>query len=180
MIFAKISQFFSQVFLLNLVIYEYICGLVILLTSMKLEKKEKNQVILSNISGNYRKFDRRNVTKTAHASPSGWNLKQILRMSNLFPLPLSNSLFRIHNTRRHSTESAKSYFRQGFFVANAYYIKNSFFAYSSTNMPNIVNEIKLDFKDVMLRPKRSTLKSRSDVSIDLVRNSQNRDLFFFS
>ena len=34
-------------------------------------------------------------------------------------------------------------------------------------MPNIVNEIKLDFKDVLLRPKRSTLKSRSDVSIDL-------------
>lgn len=31
-------------------------------------------------------------------------------------------------------------------------------------MPNIVNEIKLDFKDVMLRPKRSTLKSRADVS----------------
>jgi hypothetical protein len=33
-------------------------------------------------------------------------------------------------------------------------------------MPNINYEIKLDFKDVMLRPKRSTLKSRSDVSID--------------
>lgn len=33
-------------------------------------------------------------------------------------------------------------------------------------MPNIINEIKLDFKDVLLRPKRSTLKSRSDVSID--------------
>lgn len=31
-------------------------------------------------------------------------------------------------------------------------------------MPNIVNELKLDFKDVLLRPKRSTLKSRSDVS----------------
>uniref|UniRef100_A0A1B6FBG5 GMP reductase n=1 Tax=Cuerna arida TaxID=1464854 RepID=A0A1B6FBG5_9HEMI len=32
-------------------------------------------------------------------------------------------------------------------------------------MPNIVNEIKLDFKDVMLRPKRSTLKSRADVNL---------------
>lgn len=31
-------------------------------------------------------------------------------------------------------------------------------------MPNIINEIKLDFKDVMLRPKRSTLISRNDVS----------------
>ena len=31
-------------------------------------------------------------------------------------------------------------------------------------MPNIINDIKLDFKDVLLRPKRSTLKSRSDVS----------------
>lgn len=35
-------------------------------------------------------------------------------------------------------------------------------------MPNIINEIKLDFKDVLLRPKRSTLKSRNDVSIDFL------------
>ncbi|XP_050716743.1 GMP reductase 2-like [Eriocheir sinensis] len=35
-------------------------------------------------------------------------------------------------------------------------------------MPRIDNDIKLDFKDVLLRPKRSTLKSRSEV--DLVRN----------
>lgn len=32
-------------------------------------------------------------------------------------------------------------------------------------MPNIINEIKLDFKDVMLRPKRSTLMSRNDVDL---------------
>uniref|UniRef100_A0A6M2DTE7 GMP reductase n=1 Tax=Xenopsylla cheopis TaxID=163159 RepID=A0A6M2DTE7_XENCH len=32
-------------------------------------------------------------------------------------------------------------------------------------MPNIVNEVKLDFKDVLLRPKRSTLKSRSEVNL---------------
>ena len=30
----------------------------------------------------------------------------------------------------------------------------------------IENEIKLGFKDVMFRPKRSTLKSRSEVSLD--------------
>ncbi|KAM7366360.1 hypothetical protein PAMP_015807 [Pampus punctatissimus] len=35
-------------------------------------------------------------------------------------------------------------------------------------MPRIENDIKLDFKDVLLRPKRSTLKSRSEV--DLVRS----------
>jgi len=35
-------------------------------------------------------------------------------------------------------------------------------------MPRIDNDIKLDFDDVLLRPKRSTLKSRSDV--DLLRN----------
>lgn len=35
-------------------------------------------------------------------------------------------------------------------------------------MPRIDNDIKLDFKDVLLRPKRSTLKSRSEV--DLVRS----------
>ncbi|XP_018568103.1 GMP reductase 1-like [Anoplophora glabripennis] len=32
-------------------------------------------------------------------------------------------------------------------------------------MPNIINEIKLDFKDVLLRPKRSTLRSRGDVNL---------------
>lgn len=32
-------------------------------------------------------------------------------------------------------------------------------------MPHIENDVKLDFKDVLLRPKRSTLKSRNDVSI---------------
>ncbi len=32
-------------------------------------------------------------------------------------------------------------------------------------MPRIDNDIKLDFKDVMLRPKRSTLKSRKDVDL---------------
>ncbi|XP_005290171.2 GMP reductase 2 [Chrysemys picta bellii] len=35
-------------------------------------------------------------------------------------------------------------------------------------MPHIDNNIKLDFKDVLLRPKRSTLKSRSEV--DLLRS----------
>ena len=35
-------------------------------------------------------------------------------------------------------------------------------------MPHIDNEIKLDFKDVLIRPKRSTLKSRADV--DLIRS----------
>ena len=32
-------------------------------------------------------------------------------------------------------------------------------------MPRIDAEIKLDFKDVLFRPKRSTLKSRSEVRI---------------
>lgn len=32
-------------------------------------------------------------------------------------------------------------------------------------MPHIDNDIKLDFKDVLVRPKRSTLKSRSDVNL---------------
>ncbi|KAK1124518.1 GMP reductase 2 [Melipona bicolor] len=32
-------------------------------------------------------------------------------------------------------------------------------------MPNIINDIKLDFKDVLLRPKRSTLKSRAEVDL---------------
>lgn len=36
-------------------------------------------------------------------------------------------------------------------------------AVSGLQMPRIENDIKLDFKDVLLRPKRSTLKSRSEV-----------------
>lgn len=33
-------------------------------------------------------------------------------------------------------------------------------------MPHIDNDIKLDFKDVLIRPKRSTLKSRADVDLN--------------
>ena len=32
-------------------------------------------------------------------------------------------------------------------------------------MPHIDNDVKLDFKDVLIRPKRSTLKSRADVDL---------------
>lgn len=32
-------------------------------------------------------------------------------------------------------------------------------------MPRLDNDIKLDFKDVLIRPKRSTLKSRADVDL---------------
>lgn len=42
-------------------------------------------------------------------------------------------------------------------------------------MPRIEDDIKLDFKDVLIRPKRSTLKSRSQVSLErnfTFRNSQ--------
>ena len=35
----------------------------------------------------------------------------------------------------------------------------------TAKMPNIVYDVKLDFKDVLLRPKRSTLKSRADVDL---------------
>lgn len=44
-----------------------------------------------------------------------------------------------------------------------------------TTMPRIDNDIKLDFKDVLLRPKRSTLKSRSQVNLErhiVFRNSK--------
>ncbi|KAM9645321.1 GMP reductase 2 isoform 1-T1 [Trichechus inunguis] len=40
-------------------------------------------------------------------------------------------------------------------------------------MPHIDNDLKLDFKDVLLRPKRSTLKSRSEV--DLTRSFSFRN-----
>lgn len=34
-------------------------------------------------------------------------------------------------------------------------------------MPRIESDVKLDFKDVLIRPKRSTLKSRSEVSLEI-------------
>ncbi|XP_033620985.1 GMP reductase 2 [Fukomys damarensis] len=43
----------------------------------------------------------------------------------------------------------------------------------SPAMPHIDNDLKLDFKDVLLRPKRSTLKSRSEV--DLTRSFSFRN-----
>lgn len=45
-------------------------------------------------------------------------------------------------------------------------------------MPNIIYEVKLDFKDVLLRPKRSTLKSRSDVSIDCDEGEVSEEILF--
>lgn len=44
-------------------------------------------------------------------------------------------------------------------------------------MPNIESEVKLDFKDVLFRPKRSTLESRSQVSLERTfefRNSKQK------
>ena len=35
-------------------------------------------------------------------------------------------------------------------------------------MPRIDNDVKLDFKDVLIRPKRSTIKSRSEVNYILI------------
>lgn len=44
---------------------------------------------------------------------------------------------------------------------------------SEAAMPRIENDIKLDFKDVLLRPKRSTLKSRSEVCLIIVNLKQH-------
>lgn len=44
-------------------------------------------------------------------------------------------------------------------------------------MPRIESDVKLDFKDVLIRPKRSTLKSRSEVSLEITytfRNSKQK------
>ncbi len=45
-------------------------------------------------------------------------------------------------------------------------------------MPRIENDIKLDFKDVLLRPKRSTLKSRSEVGLGWKKKYQSLFTFF--
>lgn len=54
-----------------------------------------------------------------------------------------------------------------------FYVKNRL--KHLVKMPNIINEVKLDFKDVLLRPKRSTLKSRNDVSLFLI-NVSNTEI----
>lgn len=41
----------------------------------------------------------------------------------------------------------------------------------------IENEIKLDFKDVLLRPKRSTLNSRKEVSLERIYKFKNNEVF---
>lgn len=53
---------------------------------------------------------------------------------------------------------------------------NLVFFFCKKKMPHLELDIKLDFKDVLLRPKRSTLKSRSDVDLTrelTFRNSNN-------
>lgn len=41
------------------------------------------------------------------------------------------------------------------------------FDHCRVKMPNVCPDIKLDFKDVLLRPKRSKIRSRADVSMDI-------------
>ena len=41
-------------------------------------------------------------------------------------------------------------------------------------MPRVDSDIKLDFKDVLVRPKRSTLRSRSEVSWTISLAGQSR------
>lgn len=44
-------------------------------------------------------------------------------------------------------------------------------------MVRIESDVKLDYKDVLIRPKRSTLKSRSEVDLTrsfICRNARNR------
>lgn len=45
-------------------------------------------------------------------------------------------------------------------------------------MPRIEDEVKLDFKDVLIRPKRSTLKSRSQVSLERTYTFRNSGATF--
>ncbi len=40
-------------------------------------------------------------------------------------------------------------------------------------MPRLETDVKLDFKDVLIRPKRSTLKSRSQVSLERTYSFRN-------
>ena len=37
---------------------------------------------------------------------------------------------------------------------------------SNQKFPNVIEEIKLDFNDVLFQPKRSSLKSRSEVNME--------------
>lgn len=50
--------------------------------------------------------------------------------------------------------------------------------YPKENMPRLETDVKLDFKDVLIRPKRSTLKSRSQVSLDRTYTFKNSNYTF--
>ena len=71
--------------------------------------------------------------------------------------------------------------KSGIFLFSLF-LENSFsiienIPYSSkrfeSKMPRIETEIKLDFKDVLIRPKRSTLKSRSQVQLQTTYTFRN-------
>ena len=67
----------------------------------------------------------------------------------------------LRGTRRHTVSSDFEIINlQIFFIVFIFIIDFRFF-----KMPNITVDVKLDFKDVLLRPKRSKIKSRADVSI---------------
>lgn len=48
------------------------------------------------------------------------------------------------------------------------------FSSSASRMPRVDADLKLDFKDVLFRPKRSSLKSRSEVGVAPLTSSANR------
>lgn len=47
------------------------------------------------------------------------------------------------------------------------------FSSSASRMPRVDADLKLDFKDVLFRPKRSSLKSRSEVGVARITSSTN-------
>ena len=46
-------------------------------------------------------------------------------------------------------------------------------------MPNVEEDTKLDFKDVLLRPKRSKIKSRADVSSKTLFSNEMANHIYF-
>lgn len=66
-----------------------------------------------------------------------------------------------------ATTTAAAAFLRGF---SSTYSSSSFWSlvFWPSKMPRVDVDLKLDFKDVLFRPKRSSLKSRSEVGVVVV------------
>ena len=83
--------------------------------------------------------------------------------SSYLPLPTPISLSPAHVVCTRSRKKAAFYYYYCLLFSCLPFALSPAVIILVVRMPQVINDIKLDFKDVLLRPKRSSLKSRADV-----------------